>query len=243
MSHVEQAFAIAAPAPNLDVMPRDGSRVTPRPHILFCLGKGSAASMTALANTLVVTIGGKPVTISTATSFVGEYNLLDVVVDSDRTGKLSLNYQFGSVTKQVTYTVAGTAKPHVPSGWWWLPRAQVQGTVETLATVIPHSTVREVYQGLLLSVREQALSMRVSWRRDDQSTWLTMRLPVLEYAHNKFGVLLGEAYRFQFPPIALLNTGVQVRATAELLDGSTVDVVGLPAVVTLPIAKTIAPTP
>ena len=242
-SYVEPAYAISAPAPKLDVTPRTGSKIGPRAHILICLRRDSAASIATLATTLIATINDAPVTISTATSYAGSCNLLDVVIDSNRTGKLTLTYDFGNVSQRVTYTVAGKATPHVPRSWWWIPRAQIAGAVAPMAMRIPHSTVREVYQGLLLTVPTPALSMQVSWRRDSQSDWMTMRVPVLEYAPNQFGALLGESYSFQFPSIAMLNAGVQIRATAELLDGSTVDVVGLPDVVTLPIAKTIAPTP
>ncbi len=241
--HIEPAHAIAAPAPQLDAMPREGSRVSPRAHILLRLAKGSAAIMDTLARTMKATIDGKPVATTTATAFVGEYNLLDLQIESDRTGMLTITYEFENSIQSVTYTVAGKATPRIPSGWWWMPRAQVAGTVEAIVANVPHSTVREVYQGVLLTIAQPALSMRVSWRRDSQSDWVTLRLPVFEQYTKKFGVLLGETYRFQFPPVALLNDGVQVRATAELFDGTTVDVVGLPAVVMLPRGDTIPPTP
>ena len=243
MSHVEHAYAYSAAMPQLAVRPSSGSKIDPRAHILICLRRGSAASIAALSKTLVATIEGKPVAITTATSYTGTCNLLDVKIESNRTGKLALRYEFRNVKQRVTYTVAGKNTIHVPRSWWWMPRAQVIGKVESIAIRIPHSTVREVYQGLLLTVPKPALSMHVSWRRDSQSDWLTMRVPVLEYAPNQSGALLGESNNFQFPSVVMLNAGVQLRATAELLDGSTVDVVGLPDVVTLPIAKTIGPTP
>ena len=146
-------------------MPPIGSRLSPPAHILIRLGKVSAATMDELAKSLVVTIDGKAVATPTATSFVGQYNLLDLWIDSRRTVKLANAYKLGYGRPQVTYTVAGKPILHTSSRWW-MPRAQVVSTVETTVSAVPHSTVREVYQREILTIKQPALSMRASWRRD-----------------------------------------------------------------------------
>lgn len=205
--------------------------VPPHAHLMIMLEQPAFGVVSELARSIKATLDGKPVAITLTESANASYGFVDIVVDSNATGSLKLSYEVKGISATAAYRVAGKPAFVIPPGWWFMPRDTVVGKLVPVGEQVRHSTVREVYQGFKLTIPQAAVAMNISWRRDARSNWVSMRMPLTEADRGGEGVLLGENFRVQFPPVAMLAAGVELAANAELVDGRTVTVTGLPAVV------------
>lgn len=235
------ANAIGVRAPTVTWAVPPNTTVPPHAHLMIVLEQPGFGVVKELASSVKATLNGKPVAITLTESTNSSYGFVDIFVDSYATGTLQLGYDVKGIKQTAAYRVAGQAVFAVPASWWFLPRDTVAGKLVPVGEQVRHSTVREVYQGFKLTIPQAAVAMNINWRRDARSNWVSMRMPLTEADRGGAGVLLGENFRVQFPPVAMLAAGVELTADAELVDGRTVSITDLPAVVKIAETKSFDP--
>jgi len=224
--HVRPAHANSACAGETGWSPQRGDALPPHGHLVYWANRRGAED----PGTLVATIDGKAVAVKQETIDATPYKLTLIEIDSDRTGKLSIKWKdatdrYGREVGPVTYTV----------------KAKVAYAKEATAKTrryhqkIPHSTVREVFDGLAITVDTPAVLAHVKLRRDAQAPWSEIDSPLTEADGRT--IRIGElgCTRNYSPP--LLENGVDLDVDLTLADGSHVHVKDLTHVVLPKLAK------
>ena len=160
---------------------------------------------------LVAKIGGKVVPTKIKTISSAPYTLQLIEIDSAATGKLELGWDAKDAWgyEGATFTVKG--KPTYPK--------TATAKTSRFHAKVPHSTVREVFDGLEVEVSAPAALAHVKLRRDAQAKWTELDVPVTK---NKFQI--GElGCKRNYEP-ALLEAGVDIEVSLTLPDGKQVPV-------------------
>lgn len=218
------AYAIAACNNNDGFSPRAGTELPPHPRLLsWCDDCDSD-------NTYVARIDGKVVPTKITQLSSSPYQMQLIEVDSDKTGTLTISFTpaWTKTEQEVArYTVRAGAK---------MPK-DVAGTTSRFARNIQHSTVREQFESLAIAIGDTtpAILAHVKIRRDDQSPWQELDVPVIggdwmdKHTMIRIGTL-GCSSNFS---AAVLKGGVDLEVSVTLVDGTTRKV-ALPAHVKLP---------
>jgi len=224
--HARPAHANSACAGEVGWSPQRDDELPPRAHLVYWANRRGADD----PKTLVATIDGKVVAVKQKTIDAAPYKLTLIEIDSDRTGKLSLGWKaatdgYGRDVGPVTYTV----------------KAKVSYAKEATATTrryhhkIPHSTVREVFDGLAITVDTPAIRAHVKLRRDAQAPWSEIDSPLTEADGRT--IRIGELGCTRNYSPSLLENGVDLDVDLTLADGSHVHVKDLAHVVLPKLAK------
>jgi hypothetical protein len=181
--------------------PGPSTVLPPHAHLVYRNSRGWPGQPT-----LVATIDGKPVAVKQRVVTSAPWKLTLVEIDSDRTGKLDIAWQRGkSRDDAATFTIKSKVdypKPQAPS-------------TSRYHHKLPHSTVREVFDGLAVRVDVPAARAHVKLRRDARAAWVELDVPVVD---NVLQVgELGCARNFE---PELLEHGVDLELDLELPDGS-----------------------
>jgi hypothetical protein len=224
--HAPPAHANSACAGEVGWSPQRGDELPPRAHLVYWANRRGDDD----PKSLVATIDGKAVAVKQKTIDATPYRLTLIEIESDRTGKLSIGWKnatdgYVRDVSLATYTV----------------KAKVAYAKEATATTrryhrkIPHSTVREVFDGLAIAVDTPAILAHVKLRRDAQAAWNEIDSPLTEADGRT--IRIGElgCTRNYSPP--LLENGVDLEVDLTLPDGSRVHVKDLAHVVLPKLAK------
>jgi hypothetical protein len=197
--------------------PSDGSIVPPHPTLLLFTDRVNITDWKPPAPH--ATIDGSDVKVTATPIVSGPFHMLAVRVDSDKTGKLALTFDKGIpyVGKlDASFTIA--AKPAPKSA---------TAVVTTFHADIRHTTVRELYDGLAIHLDVLATTITLEWRRDADSAWQSFELPIVTrpfIAIAAPGAMVGQLGCTSVIGADLLRSGVDVKVTAHLVDGTTVPV-------------------
>lgn len=183
----------------------EGAEVSPHPRIVFWLnGRNRAAP-----STLIAKIDGKVVATKLSSLDSAPNKLVIIEVDSNATGTLALEWKDQDYLGKATYKVA---KPSYPK--------TAHATTSRFHAKLPHSTVREVFDGLAIKVAVPAMRAHVKLRRDSKASWFELDAPVEKGGTIRIGEL-GCASSYQ-PD--LLEKGVDLEVTLVLPDNTSIPV-------------------
>ena len=184
--------------------PRAGDTLPTHAHLVFWSDRPYP-----MRAKLVAKIGGVPVKTRLTTMAAAPYTLTLVTIDSDRTGALELGWEGEPPTRYVVATRPSYADPHA--------------TTARYHHKLAHSTVQEVFDGLLVTLDVPAVRAHVKLRRDARSDWLELDLPVTGVDGDRT-LRIGElGCKSNYTP-ALLEAGVDLDVTLFLPDDSQVRV-------------------
>ncbi|HET9988963.1 MAG TPA: hypothetical protein VFQ65_10585 [Kofleriaceae bacterium] len=181
----------------------DGAEVAPHPRIVYWTNGRQSSS----AGTLLAKIDGKAVKTMVTSLDSAPNHLAVIEVDSDATGALTLEWK-GAGLPAGRYTIKRTTYPKV-----------AHATTSRYHSKLPHSTVREVFDGLAIKVDVPAMRAHVKLRRDAKSDWLELDVPVADH-QLRIGEL-GCASNYQ---PQLLENGVDIDVALILPDGTSIPV-------------------
>jgi hypothetical protein len=206
------AHAIASCGNNDGLVPRAGTELPPHARLLAFSDDSDGGG----GPTYVARIDGKVVPLKSKRLASAPYQMELLEVDSDRTGTLTISGRWGTSESELAkYPVRAGAK---------MPK-DVQGTTSRFTANIPHTTVKEKFDGLAISVGDAtpAILAHVRIRRDAQSPWQELDMPVhsKDRIARRTAVLLGELGCTQNSSVALLERGVDLEVTVTLVDGTT----------------------
>jgi hypothetical protein len=174
---------------------------------------------------VVAKLDGKDVATKVTYQAAAPFDIATIEIDSDRTGTLELAWQTRSMTLQhptATFTIA--PKLAMPS--------EVHGTASRFHRAYHHSTVRESWDGLAVAVDANVIEFEVRWRRDASSAWTTLDVPGSTLEDSNV-LHLGEISCTVNFDVPTLERGIDLELSAELADGRTLAVTGLPSHVKL----------
>lgn len=195
-------------APSLD------TPLPPRPHVLY-FDRQVGASARPIA--FHATIDGVEVPVETAVVAEAPQRLIEVIVDSDRTGALALEAVGpGVVLPTLRWTIAAAAAPAPPRVTTVRYRASRR-----------HSTGAEQVDamGLRFAARAPVLYATVELRRDRDAPWTTLAVPITRPdPRAPLVALLGDLGCRTNYPIAAILAGVELRVHVTLTDGRSVAV-------------------
>jgi hypothetical protein len=202
-----------------------GTKLPPHPHVVYYTDARSPMSQHPL--TLAATIGGKAVPVKLTYQSAGPFELTQIEIDSDRSGTLALAWQQPKG--------GGHARP-LPAVQFTIDKAvkiadKATGTSSRFHRAYHHSTVHESEDGLAVEVDVPAVSFKLHWRRDDKTAWQDLWIPAT--AGNSPVARLGVVGCVANFSVPMLEHGIDLELTAQLPDGSSVQV-KLPAHVVLP---------
>ena len=181
----------------------DGAEVAPHPRVVYWInGRESLAP-----DTLVAKIDGKTVKTKVRSLTSSPNTLAIIEVDSNATGALTLEWK-GAGLPAGHYTIKQTTYPKV-----------AHATTSRYHSKLPHSTVREVFDGLAIKVDVPAMRAHVKLRRDSKTDWLELDVPVADH-QLRVGELGCES---NYQP-QLLENGVDIDVALILPDGSSIPV-------------------
>ena len=199
--HARPAHAMSACSGETGWSPATATELPPHAVIAFWDDRRSSGHPARL----VATIDGKPVAVKTTSVMSKPWHLVVVEIQSDSIGKLELGWQDGPGAV-ATYVV----KPKVT-----FPK-QVTATTSRYHSKIPHSTVREVFDGLAITLDVPAAVAHVKLRRDAKAAWEELDVPVGPDRTIRIGAL-GCVANYT---TELLEHGVDLEVDAVLPDGT-----------------------
>lgn len=183
----------------------DGAEVSTHPKLVYWItGRGGGSA----PGDLIAKIDGKPVKTKVGTIASSPNTLVLVEVDSDAKGALALEWK-GSGLPAGHYTIKAMTYPKV-----------AHATSSRFHSKLPHSTVREVFDGLALAVDVPAMRAHVKLRRDAKASWTELDVPVDAKHQLRIGEL-GCARNYE---PQLLEKGVDIEVALVMPDGSSVPV-------------------
>jgi hypothetical protein len=202
----------------------DGAEVAPHPKLVYWInGRGGAAAPEGLT----AKIAGKPVKTKITTIDAAPNTLVVVEVESDAKGALTLAWK-DSWLSIGHYTIKDTTYPKV-----------AHATSSRYHAKIPHSTVREVFDGLALVVDAPAMRAHVKLRRDAKASWTELDVPV----DAKHQIRIGELGCARNYEPQLLEKGVDIDVALVMPDGSSIPVDKLTHVTIEKLAKPTSENP
>jgi len=183
----------------------DGAELAPHPKVVYWItGRGGGSA----PGDLIAKIDGKPVKTKVGTIASSPNTLVLVEVDSDAKGALTLEWK-GSGLPAGHYTIKAVTYPKV-----------AHATSSRFHSKLPHSTVREVFDGLALNVDVPAMRAHVKLRRDAKASWTELDVPV----DAKHQIRIGELGCARNYEPQLLEKGVDIDVALVMADGSSVAV-------------------
>ncbi|MBL8620915.1 MAG: hypothetical protein JNK64_06410 [Myxococcales bacterium] len=225
MAHPPRAHAFAPCAGMVGLAPASTAVLPPRPRLVYFAERPGTPAFAA-------SIDGEPVTVDVKPLSNGYPHLVELRIDSARTGRL-----------EVTATPPGAdAGTRVVLGTYTIERRpRVRRVTAVIHRYVAsrgmHSSGPEQVDALALQFASTApvAYLTVKLRRDDGGPWTTLLTPVAAEGRARIPMaLIGElGCRASFP-VALLEGGVDITVKATLASGKTVTVDGVPARVTLP---------
>ncbi len=224
-----RAHAIAACGNGEGWALHEGATLPVHPRLVYFMdGRRNPA---AAPPSISATIDGKSVTAKLSFTAAPPYSLAVIDIDSDKTGKLVLNW--GGATKDNNYFQA--AEPmvaYVVSASAKLP-ATAKGVGARFHQAYRHSTVHEIDDGLEVRVDVPAIAFTARWRVNDKAQWATLEITANTVDGHQVARLgaLGCSSNFD---VATLERGIDLELDAMLPDGKKVKVTGLPAHYILP---------
>lgn len=181
----------------------DGAEVAPHPRIVYWTSGGRSET----PGTLIAKVAGKVIKTKVTSLDSAPNNLVLIEVDSNATGALTLEWKDARLPAG-HYTIKQTTYPKV-----------AHGTTSRYHAKLPHSTVREVFDGLAIKVDVPAMRAHVKLRRDAKADWLELDVPVADH-QLRIGEL-GCASNYQ---PQLLENGVDIDVALILPDGSSIPI-------------------
>lgn len=163
---------------------------------------------------LAATINGEVVATKVTTLVSAPYSFLLVEIDSGATGTLALTWSHSGPTGGSTarFTVGAPAK--APT--------RAHGETTRYYAERRHTSVREVFDGLAITVDTPASYAHVRLRRDAQAVWTELDVPVMDRT-----IRIGElGCQSNYTP-QLLEAGVDLEITLVLADGTRIPVADL----------------
>jgi hypothetical protein len=181
----------------------DGAEVAPHPRIVYWVSSRSSF----MPKTLIAKIDGKEVKTKLTSVDSAPNKLTIIEVDSDATGRLTLEWKDTATAGH--YTIKRTTYPKV-----------AHATTSRYHSKLPHSTVREVFDGLAIKVDVPAMRAHVKLRRDTKASWTELDVPVDQDHQLRIGEL-GCASNYE---PQLLENGVDIDVALTLPDGSSIPI-------------------
>lgn len=204
--------------------------VPPRAHLAYWTDRPDKRPL----GDVVATIDGKPVnTKVTSVGNAAPFRMLLVEIDSDKTGKLEIKW-----STQGHATAAFDVKPTS------FPK-DVNGSTSRYHKKLPHSTVREVFDGLSIRLDQPAIAAHLKVRRDAKAPWQAIDIPVLgkDFDDPRPTIHLGEVGCHTNYTVELLESGVDLEVDVTLPDGKTSRVKGVSHVQLPKLAKPTSTVP
>jgi len=218
MSSVRAAHAISACEGEDGWSPQSGSVLPPRARIAYWTDDGDDALQFS------VKLDGKAVAIKTTKVVSKPYVIRVIEIDSARTGTLEVSVKTPhGAPQKLTYTI----KRGVTFA------KQAKATTSRYHKKIPHTSVREVFDGLAIAVNVPALYAHVKIRRDAQSQWRELDVPLVDGKTARIGEI---GCASNYTP-QLLEQGVDIEATVMTPAGSQIPIAGLTRVTLPKLAK------
>lgn len=203
-----------------------GATLPVHPRLVYYVDLRMQASQSGAS--IKATIDGASVPAKLTFRKASPYELAVVEVESDKPGKLVL--EWGKATAaasfwhgaNATYTLAKRTLPAVANA-----------TTSRFHRAYHHTSVHESDDGLAVRVDVPAIAFTARWRRDDKQDWQTLELTAVTIDGHQVARLgeLGCSSNFT---VAILEQGIDLELDALLPDGSTRKVRGLPRHVVLP---------
>lgn len=226
--------AMAAPARAEFVMciggqgatPPPSSTVPPRAHLAFYSDRNLR-----LPDKVTAKIDGTPVKVTKTTTTSVPFHILEIAIDSDRTGTLVVTYENHA---PLTYTVRAIEMPK-----------QVAGTIGRFQGDVTGAR-SEDFDGLAIRLPEStpAIIAHVKHRPGETAQWLTLDVALYTPAESLRPMIrVGQFACEANADLAALARGVDLEVTVTLADGRTVPVTGLAKHLTLPAALPPQPRP
>jgi len=205
----------------------EGAQLAPHPTVVYWTNSIARPRRRTAPPTVVVKIDGKPVNskVTTLDSAPNSFTLVEI--DSDATGALTVGWK-DAERPAGHYTIKATTYPKV-----------AHATSSRYHSKIPHSTMREVYDGLALKVDVPAMRAHVKLRRDAKASWTELDVPVDDKHEAHIGEL-GCASNYQ---PQLLENGVDIDVALVLPDGNSIPVDKLTHVTIPKLAKPTSDNP
>jgi hypothetical protein len=217
------AHAVAACNNNDGFSPRAGTELPPHARLLAWGDRSEDG-------TYVARIDGKVVPIKITKRSSTPYTMQLIEIDSDKTGTLTILF-----APPWTQTAEEIAKYTVRSGAK-MPK-DVQGATSRFERKLRHSTVREEFEALAISIGDTtpAILAHVKIRRDDQAPWQELDAPVIpgDWMDKHTMIRIGALGCSENYGVSLLKAGVDINVSVTLVDGTT-RTVALPAHLKLP---------
>ncbi|HEX4466741.1 MAG TPA: hypothetical protein VH025_06100 [Solirubrobacteraceae bacterium] len=196
-----------------------GTKLPPHAHVVYysMAGQRPPTGLTAK-------IGKREVPTKINYVNAGPFVLAQIEIDSDLTGTLSLAWPDAAHydDHQVQYQVVKSIKLG----------DKVTGTLGRFHRAFHHSTVHESEDGLEIQLDAPAAWGTLRWRRDAKADWQDIVLGATPGARS--AIRIGEVGCQANFSVPLLEQGVDLSLTVQLVDGRTVQVDGVPAHYTLP---------
>jgi hypothetical protein len=205
--HARPAGAIASCAGESGWSPNTGEVVPKRATLVYWTDRDDDDTR-KLAVTARIDGGEVKTTVTTLSAM--PYRMLLVTIESDRSGKLAVDVD-GDAAQ---FTIG---KPQY---------GKVHATTSRFHHKIRHTTVREMFDGLLIDVDVPAVRAHVKLRRDAKADWAELDVPVtaIDGAHT---LRIGELGCHDNYSPKLLENGVDLDVTLFLPDGSQVKLADL----------------
>jgi len=204
--------------------------VPPRAHLAYWTDRPDKRPL----GDVVATIDGKPVNAKvTSVGNAAPFRMLLVQIDSDRTGKLEVKW-----STQGHATASFDVKPTT------FPK-DVNGATSRYHKKLPHSTVREVFDGLSIRLDQPAIAAHLKIRRDAKAPWQAIDVPVLgkDFDDPRPTIHVGEVGCHTNYTVELLENGVDLEVDVTLPDGKTARVKGVSHVQLAKLAKPTSTNP
>jgi hypothetical protein len=216
------AHAISACGGSSGWSPGTAETLPPHARVVYWTDRPSRGPL----GDIVATIDGRKVPTKTTALTSGRFRITVVEIDSDRTGALAIGWSVATDT--ATFRIAARS----------LPR-EVHADTARYHRKIPHTSVREVFDGLSLRLDTPAVLAHVKIRRDDKAAWTELDVPVFDrdFDDGRPTIRIGElGCHANYTP-DLLEAGVDLAVEVTLPDGSSVAVKGIDHVVLPKLAK------
>lgn len=185
----------------------DGAELPAHPRIVFWM---NSAHGNKVPGDVIAKIAGKPVKTKVTTIDSKPNTLVIVEIDSTATGTLTVEWAKQEWLPKATYKIG---KPTFPKA--------AHATTSRYHAKLPHSTVREVFDGLAIKVDvPAAIRAHVKLRRDSKASWFELDAPVETGGKIRIGEL-GCSSSYQ-PD--LLEKGVDLEVTLFLPDNTSIPV-------------------